>query len=453
MDRLHAELGNLRRALAWAGELPVDGARVTLGLRTCVAGAAYWRMRHDPDEGMVAFDRLLSLVDPLMPGSTATALTLASVPADVVASARTQAMGLRGVFHVLTQPAWLRPMLDGAIAHFRETGDRRGEGRALLQLASYLGYFPDHAPESRETALDAVLVATDAGDTPTAAFAYCRAAMVDLREGKDGDAGRRLVLAVELAEGSGDPWATANAQFLLGYYRYARGEWAEAADFAGRHEDAGGMYTKNSLVIRADVGIQTGDFPTARDFIARLSEAIASGKLSARNAPLVQFLHGHLARIEGRAEDAATCYRDVLASKIASEETWLAQECLVGLAWTDISSWVDSSAKALLARALSLDPDGSSLFSPLPSVVAAVAELVVKNDAGRGALIWEMASRLGNRARYMPMYPQDVARITAILDQARGEHGIPIPDVPADLTAADAIAECREAIAALEVLS
>jgi hypothetical protein len=51
------------------------------------------------------------------------------------------------------------------------------------------------------------------------------------------------------------------------------------------------------------------------------------------------------------------------------------------------------------------------------------------------------------------MYAQDVARITAILDQARGEHGIPIPDVPADLTAADAIAECREAIAALEVLS
>lgn len=450
LERLHAELGNLRQALAWASEAPVDGARVTLGLRTCVAGAAYWRMRHDPDEGMVAFDRLLSLVDPLMPGSAATDLELASVPADVVASARTQAMGLRGFFHVLTQPAWLRPMLDGAIAHFREVGDRRGEGRALLQLASFHGYFADHARESRETALAAVLAATTAGDTPTAAFAYCRAAMVDLREGKDPDAGARLVLAVELAEGSGDPWATANAQFLLGYYRYARSEWAEATDIAARHEDAGGAYTKNSLVIRADVGIHTGDFPTARAFIARLSEAMASGRLSARNAPLVQYLHGQLARIEGRSEDASACYWEVLASKMASEETWLAQECLVGLACTDISSGVDSSARALLARALSLDPDGSSLISPLPAVVAAVAELVVATDAQRGALIWEMASRLGHRARYGPMYAQDVARITAIVDRAREEHGIPVPDVPADLTAADAIAECLEALTALD---
>ena len=173
MDRLHAELGNLRRALAWAGELPADGARVTLGLRTCVAGAAYWRMRHNNAEGIVALDRLLLLVDPLMPGGTATALTLASIPADVVAFARTQAMGLRGAPGTTTQPAWIHPMLDGAIAHFRAVGDRRGEGRALMQLASYLGYFRDHAPESRETALAAALAATAAGDTPTGAFAHC----------------------------------------------------------------------------------------------------------------------------------------------------------------------------------------------------------------------------------------------------------------------------------------
>ena len=450
MDRLHAELGNLRRALAWASGVPVDGARVTLGLRTCVAGAAYWRMRHDTAEGLVAFDRLLSLVDPLMPGSTATALTLASVPADVVAYARTQAMGLRALFTVLTQPAWLRQMLDGAIAHFRETGDRRGEGRALMQLASYLGYFVDHAPESRETALAAAFAAADAGDTPTAAFAYCRAAMADLREGKDGDAGRRLVLAVELAEASGDPWATANAQFLLGHYRYMQGEWAEAAVIAARHEDAGGPYTKLSLALRVFVGIHTGDFPTARAFIARFSDEIASGRLSARNAPAIQFLHGQLAQIEGRSEDASACYREVLASKMASEERWMAQSCLVGLARMDHLAGLDQSARALLVRALSLDPDGNSLFSTLPSVVASVAELVVAGDSERGALIWAMAACIGHRARYHPMYAQDVARITEIVDRAREEHGIPVPDVPADLTAAEAISECLGALAALE---
>ena len=453
MDRLHAELGNLRRALAWAGELPVDGARVTLGLQTCVAGAAYWRMRHDTAEGIVVLDRLLTLVDPLMPGSTATALTLASVPADIIAYARTQAMGLRALFGAATQPVWLRPMLDGAIAHFRAVGDRRGEGRALGQLASYLGYFADHAPESRETALAAALAASEVGDTPTAAFAHCRAAMADLREGKDGDAGRRFVLALELAEASGDTWATANSQMFLAHYLLFKREWAEAAAFAARHEAAGGAFTMLSLSMRANVGIRTGDFPTARAFLTRLSDGIASGHFSARNAPLVQLLHGQLARIEGRRDDASACYREVLASKLASIEMWMVQWCLVGLAWMDHLAGLDQSARALLVRALALDPDGNSLISPLPSMVAAVAELVVDSEPERGALIWAMAACLGNRARYMPMYAQDVARITAILDRARETHGIPVPDVPADLSAADAISECLNALTALEQIS
>ena len=451
MDRLHAELGNLRRALAWASGVPVDGARVTLGLRTCVAGAAYWRMRHNNAEGIVALDRLLLLVDPLMPGGTATALTLASIPADVVAFAHTQAMGLRGAPGTTTQPAWIHPMLDGAIAHFRAVGDRRGEGRALMQLASYLGYFRDHAPESRETALAAALAATDAGDTPTVAFAHCLAARADLREGKDVDAGARLVLAVELAEASGDTWATANSQMYFAHYLYCRRQWAASATWAARHEPAGGAFTTLSLVIRADVGIHTGDFPTARAFLARLSDGIASGHLSLTHAPLHKHVQGQLARIEGRMEDASACFREVLTSNLAAKELVWTQSCLVGLAWIDHLAGMAAPARALLARALSLDPDGNSLISPLPAVVAAVAELVVATDAGRGSLIWEMASRVGDRARYMPMYAQDVARITEIVDRAREEHGIPVPDVPADLTAADAIAECLEALAALDL--
>jgi predicted ATPase len=450
MDRLHAELGNLRRALAWASELPMDGARVTLGLRTCVAGAAYWRMRHDNAEGMVALDRLLSLVDPLMPGGTATSLTLASVPADVVACARTRAMELRALLGSTTQPAWIRPMLDGAIAHFREVGDRRGEGRALLQLASYLGYFADHAQESRETALAAALAATEAGDTATAAFAHCRASLADLREGKDGDAGRRLALAVELAEASGDTWATANGQLSLSLFLSCRRQWAACATLAARYGAAGGAFTTLSLVIRAEVSIHTGDFPTARAFLERISDGIASGHLPARQAPLHKHAQGQMARIEGHTEDASVCFREVLASNLAAKESWLTQSCLVGLAWMDHLAGLDPSARALLAQALALDPDGNSLYSPLPSMVAAVAELVVDSDAERGALIWEMASRLGHRARYGPMYTQDVTRITASVDRARVEHGIPVPDVPADLTAADAIAQCLEALASMD---
>jgi tetratricopeptide (TPR) repeat protein len=319
-----------------------------------------------------------------------------------------------------------------------------------MQLASFLGYFADQARESRETALAAALAATDTGDTPTAAFAQCRAALADLRESKDVDAGRRFVLAVELAEASGDTWATAHAQFMLGHYWYLRGEWADASVCLARHEASGGEFTTLSLFLRANVSIRTGDFPTARAFLNRLSDGIASGHLPPRHGGYHRHAQGQLARIEGRMEDASACYREVLASNLASNQTWLAQSCLVGLALMNHSSGMAEPARALLARALSMDPDGNSLHSPLPSVVAAVAELVAESDAKRGALIWAMAACLGNRARYQPMYPQDVARITEIVDRARVEHGIPVPDVPADLTAADAIAQCLEALASMD---
>ena len=90
------------------------------------------------------------------------------------------------------------------------------------------------------------------------------------------------------------------------------------------------------------------------------------------------------------------------------------------------------------------------MVSPLPTVIATVAELAVTTDPARGILLGAMASRLGERARYEPMYAQDESRITAILDRAREAHGIPVPDVPADLTAEDAIAQLLEALAALE---
>ena len=224
--------------------------------------------------------------------------------------------------------------------------------------------------------------------------------------------------------------------------------------WAARHEAAGGAYTKLSLFSRVDIAIHTGDFPAARAYLARISDGIASGHVPVRDTtPSHQLRQGQLARLEGRMEDASAYFREVLASNLAAKESWLTQWCLVGLAVMNHSAGMDASARDLLARALSLDPDGNSLYSPLPAVVAAVAELVVATDAGRSSLIWAMAACLGDRARYHPMYAQDVARISELVDRAREEHGIPVPDVPADLTAADAISKCLEALATLEVLS
>jgi len=450
LERLHAELGNLRQALTWASELPVDGARVTLGLRTCVASASYWRLRHDPVEGTVVLGRLLALVDPLMPGGTATPGILAMIPAEVLAYARTEAMRLRAVTGTGVPPAWIRPMLEGSIAYFRAAGDRRGEGRALVQLAAFLGNANGDGPESKAAALEAIDAASVAGDAPMLAFAHGRVAQADLNDGRYDEAGEWFATALRLAEASGDTMAIAGSCHLLGQFLCNRRDWKASDSHFARIEAAGGQYTALSRSLRAEIAMHTGDFPAAQVHLNGLAEGVASGHLPGRFSAWHQLGQGNLARLEGRTEVASACFREALANELEANNLWFQLRALIGLAMMDGMAGPGGSARALLARALSLDPDGSLLFSPLPSVVAAVAELVAESDAKRGALIWAMAACLGNRARYQPMYAQDVARITEILDQAREAHGIPVPDVPDDLTASDAIAQCLEALASMD---
>jgi len=134
---------------------------------------------------------------------------------------------------------------------------------------------------------------------------------------------------------------------------------------------------------------------------------------------------------------------------LEANNLWLVLPALIGLAMMDGMAGPGGTARELLGRALACNPDVKASW-PLPSLVAAVAEQVVERNPAEGILIGAMASTLGMRAWFRPMYTQDVARITAILDQAREAHGIPVPDVPADLTAADAIAQCIAALASLE---
>ena len=332
LDRLHAELGNLRQALAWASEVPVDGARVTLGLRTCVASASYWRLRHDPVEGTVVLGRLLALVDPLMPGGTATPGTLAMIPAEVLAYARTEAMRLRAVTGIGTLPAWIRPMLEESIAYFRAAGDRRGEGRALHELANFLGDTVGDGPESRKAALAAIEAASDAGDVPTTAFAHGRVARADWVAGLDHEAGEQLATSLRLAEESGDTMAVANSRLLFGNFLFNRRQWKEAGSHFARNDDTGGQYSAISRFRRAHIAMHTGDFPQAQAHLTRLSDGIASGHIPGRFSLGHQLGQGELARLEGRTEVASAWLRAAIDSDVASNEPWLTHRALVGLA-------------------------------------------------------------------------------------------------------------------------
>ena len=449
LDRLHAELGNLRQALAWASEVPVDGPRVTFGLRTCVASASYWRLRHDPNEGAVRLDRLLAMVDPLMPGGTATTLTLALIPADVLAYARIAAMRLRPLTFRGTLPTWIRPLLEASIAYFRAAGDRRGEGRALHNLANFLGNANGDGLESKAAALEAIEAASEAGDAQTLAFAHGRVAQADLNDGRYDEGFTKLTSALRLAEASGDTMAIAGSCHLLGHFLFNRRDWKASDSHFARIEAAGGQYTAMSRSLRAEIAMHTGDFPAAQVHLNGLAEGVASGHLPGRFSAWHQLGQGNLARLEGRTEVASACFREALATELEANNLWLVLPALIGLAMMDGMAGPGGTARELLGRALACNPDVKASW-PLPSLVAAVAEQVVERNPAEGILIGAMASTLGMRAWFRPMYAQDVARITAILDQAREAHGIPVPDVPDDLTAADAIAECLEALAALE---
>ena len=452
LERLHAELGNHRQALAWASEVPVDGTRVTLGLRTCVASASYWRLRHDPTEGAVRLDRLLEMVDPLMPGGTATAVTLAMIPADVLAYARIAAMRLRPLTRRGTLPTWIRPLLEAAIPYFRAAGDRRGEGRALHNLANFLGNTNGDGPESKAAALAAIEAASQAGDAQTLAFAHGRVGQADLNDGRYDEAGERFATALRLAEASGDTMALAGSCNLLGHFLFNRRDWKASDSHFARIEAAGGQYTALSRFLRAEIAMHTGDFPVAQMHLNGLAEGIASGHLPGRFSAWHQLGQGNLARLEGRTEVASACFREVLANELEANNLWLALPALIGLAMMDGMAGPGGTARELLGRALACTPDVKASW-PLPSLVAAVAEQVVERNPAEGILIGAMASTLGMQAWFRPMYAQDVARISEHVDRAREEHGIPVPDVPADLTASDAISECLNALKALEHIS
>ena len=444
LERLHAELGNLRQALAWASQVPVDGTRVTLGLKLCISCGTYWHLRHDPTEGVAVLDRLLALVDPLMPGGTATATTLDLIPSDILAYARVCVMRDRG-WLVYKPAAWIRPLLDGAVTSFRNAGNRRGEGRALLQLATFLDFSNDDEPEILRAALSALEAATEAGDALTIAQAQNRVGVTHQRAGRDDEAGEDFARALVLAQESGDRHAISFSRMLLGFLHFNRRQWDDADRYFTRNDNHadGGIYIAGSLYKRSDIAMHSGEFPLARAHLARLAEGLAHGYFPGVYSRMYQLGIGRLARLEGNLAIAKRSFE----SLVAGGGGW---QVVVELALARLESGKNEVVSDLLREALTNDPHGKNWHSPLPSLIAAVAEQVVARDPARGILIGAMASRLGTHAWYLPPYAQDEARITAILDRSREKHGIPVPDVPADLSAADAIAQCLEALASVD---
>ena len=451
LDRLHAELGNLRQALAWASATPVDGERATLGLRLCVESIAYWQMRHDPAEGLAEIKRLLSLVDPLVAGLIAPPGGIHPAPANIVSYARITA----GAFwsFLTSETTWLIPALEDTVAHLRSVGDKRGEGRALIQLARCIAQVSGHGIETSEVALEAISAANVAGDHATVASSHGLLAMSDVRAGRDGEAGRRLSLALKIAEGTGNTWVTFQRRQSLGWFLCNVGRWNEGEPYLAMEIGSGSTRNVGSFYARAYISLATGNHPRAHATLAEWSELTASGHLPSSITPLALFVRGHLARLEDRAEQASDCFRTILATPGAAANPVYSFMAHLSLAMIDHETGNIAESRRLLTQLVNIFWQSTPLQqmgSFLGWITAETAGLVALADPDRGLELGAIADHLGQRAWYAPRFSPDVERISKILNLARERSGSAIQEVSVDLPEGEIVAKCLEALAALE---
>ncbi len=196
---------------------------------------------------------------------------------------------------------------------------------------------------------------------------------------------------------------------------------------------------------RAEVSMATGDYATARRHLSALSEGIASGSIPVTFAAFLPFGEGQLARLEGRDQSASGYLRGALASDFASKMDEMRVQALAGLATIEGASGSAKRARELLGQCLNDDLLRYSM--PLTMVIATLAELLVNADAETAIELGALASSFRNRSWFKAMYGPDEVRITAVLECERVERGIAPPGTFPDLTPAEAVARCREALA------
>jgi len=449
LDRLHAELGNLRQALAWASAVPVDGARATLGLRLLVEGVAYWQVRHDPVEGLFEIQRLLSLVDPLVAGLIASPDGIHPAPANILSHARITAGAFSSI--LTSETTWLRPALEDAVTHVRSVGDKRGEGRALLQLAWSISRVTGFGIETSRVALEAISAANVAGDQATISSSHGVLALTELRAGRDGEAWKRFSLALEIAEASGNSWQTIQRRRTLGWFLCNVRRWDEGEPYLATATGPGITRYRESLYAQSYIALATGNHPRAHAVLAEWSALIASGHLPSSGTPVALVIQGHLARLENRMEGATDCFRSILATPGVSENLVFTHSAHLGLAMIDHETGNVAGSRRLFTKLVNTFMQLPELMgSSLGWMTAEIAGLVAPADPARGLELGAIADHLGQRAWYAPRFSPDVERTTKILHLARERSGHAIRTVPVDLPEGEIVAKCLEALASLE---
>jgi predicted ATPase len=310
LERLDAELDNLRAALAWS----IEAGELELGLRLAGASLTFWDVRGVPSEGLSWLDALLAHGAATAPAAGAKALFAAGfLHADLeqLDLAERDFRAARGLYGDLGDRQGLSSALNGlgvtacyredfpsaksyfeqSLALRRELADSRGVASCLTNL-TLVALCQDEDDLAAEYLAEGLPLARRVGDPQMIALHLANAMILDLRRGRVREARSVQLESLDLAVQLGDVYGVASgiegAAVLAGAagdQRLVARLWGAAAVL--REEAGRPLLAPDRRLVqpaadaaRAQLGQQEWDAEQARG--ARLSrdEAVEEARLS-----------------------------------------------------------------------------------------------------------------------------------------------------------------------------
>jgi tetratricopeptide (TPR) repeat protein len=289
LERLDAELDNIRAALTWA----MDAGETEVGLRIGSALWRYWQLRNQEQEGRERLEELLALGSG-SPATRATAQTmiasLAFVQGDLETAGR---------------------MLEESLPTHRREGDARMVAAALGTLGM-VALAEGEVDSALARTLEALEAARGGANPFVESAAHWQVGVCLAARGELDDAERTIEKAVELARKLGNARSVGAWQKSLAGLAVIRGDHARARRLFDESlaihrslDDAWGV--SHSLANLSFLALQAGDAETARGL---LSEALAIERESGHQPRLASALEmsARLAIAEGESVLAIRLY-------------------------------------------------------------------------------------------------------------------------------------------------
>jgi predicted ATPase/DNA-binding SARP family transcriptional activator len=388
MDRLEAELDNLRAALAWSIEHEIE-----LGLRLAVALGRFWEIRPMHFEGR---DWLTQ------------ALAASADRGAELMSLRAQALTWSGTLSLYTDPPAAASLERQSLALWRELGDEHGIAYALCELAmaEYLQGDLAVARPRMEEGLALLRQTDDRVGLVRALYWY--AVMVLQQDDyeiarasaeESGRLGREIGAMAHVATADRSLGSIAEA---LGDYATAQAAYEENLRLAREAKDQ--LSAEQCLSSLGHVRYAQADYERATTYWeVVLDLRRASGNKDAVTHMLIWL--GELERLQGDDERATTFYEEGLALARELDDKRLTSYALHDLGHIALHRREAQRAAALFAESLVLSQESGDEIV-LPACLAGLAGVAgAEGDWERAArlfgaadTIWEAAGRDLSRA-------------------------------------------------------